>query len=117
MWKKFSRILPPASGRKQPIRPRFQPRIEGLEERSLPSVTPAFHVNTRTVLDQAHPAVASQPVPGGRSVVVWEDTFNQEGTDIDIKAQLYDGAGNRVGGEISVATSIFRETQPAVAMD
>src|SRR5262245_23846659 len=94
----------------------FRPRFETLEERALMSVGPEFHVNDfKVTLDQDTPAVASQSGPDGGSVVVWRDQFDSTG-DTDIKAQRFDGAGNKIGGEITVASTSFRESDPAVAM-
>jgi len=91
--------------------------LESLEDRNLMSVGLEFHVNTKTLLDQSHPDVASQQALSGRSVVVWQDQFDASNTDSDIKAQIFDGAGHKIGGEITVAATSSRETEPAVAMD
>ena len=51
----------------------------------------------------------------GSSVVVWTDTFSD--TDHDIRAQLFNAAGAKVGPEIAVSLSTLDENSPAVAMD
>ena len=96
---------------------KFRPRFEALEERDLMSVGPEFHINTKVQFNQHSVAVASQPAANGGSVAVWADQFNAAGTDIDIRAQRFDGAGNKVGNEIIVAGSARSETSPSVSMD
>src|SRR5262245_49565463 len=95
----------------------FRPRVEGLEERSLMTVGLEFHINSDTFLDQHQVAVASQPVANGRSVAVWTSQRDLDGRNTDLKAQLYDGFGSRIGGEITVANSIYNEREASVAMD
>jgi hypothetical protein len=98
----------------------FRPRFEALEERALMSVTPApeMHINTTTFFDQSQVAVASQPVANGRSVTVWTSVDEIGSGGQNVKAQLFDGAGNRIGGELNVAGIRFKnENNPAVAMD
>src|SRR5262249_16288526 len=83
-----------------------------LEDRTVPSVFgPEIHVNTRTINNQSQAATASSL--NGRSVVVWTDCFSS--TDRDIRAQIFDSAGRRVGREIIVAFSTRNEYDPAVA--
>jgi hypothetical protein len=57
-------------------------------------------VNTTTAGSQQYSKVAV--LSGGGFVVVWED---DGGTHPAIRAQRFDAAGNRVGGEIAIATS------------
>jgi hypothetical protein len=96
----------------------FRPKVEDLEGRALMSVVgPELHVNTATALNQSQVDVASQPVAGGWSVAAWTHQYNSTGTDTDIRVQRYDGAGNKVGGEITVAANIYQENSPSVAMD
>src|SRR5262245_23493584 len=96
---------------------RFRPQVEDLEGRALMSVVgPEIHVNTDTFLNQYQVDVASQPVVNGRSIAVWTHQYNQSG-DTDIRAQLYDGFGNRIGGEFNIAANIFPEREASVAMD
>jgi hypothetical protein len=51
----------------------------------------------------------------GRSVVVWTDT--RSSLDSDIKAQLFDSLGRKVGAEITIATGREKQHSPSVAMD
>lgn len=82
------------------------------------SVGPEFHINTTNFLDQHQVAVASQAAVNGRSVAVWTSVDEIGSNGQNIKAQLFDGAGNRIGGEINVAgTRFINESEPAVAMD
>src|SRR5687768_10005874 len=81
----------------------FRPGYEILEGRDLMSVGPEFHVNTTTVFDQNQVAVASQPVVNGRSVAAWTSVDEIGSGGQNVRAQVFDGAGNRVGGEINVA--------------
>jgi hypothetical protein len=115
--KSFANVFGKGQGARRAGRtPAFRPQIEALEERALLSVGPQFHINTKVSLAQDAPEVASQPVANGRSVVVWRDQYNTTG-DTDIRAQVYDGFGNKVGGEILVTASSRPENEPAVAMD
>ena len=96
----------------------FRPSVEVLEGRALMSVVgPELHVNSITSLHQDQVAVSSSPASNGGSVVAWRHQYNTSGTDTDIHIQRYDQFGNRAGGEITVAAGIYRESQPAVAMD
>jgi hypothetical protein len=107
----------PRQGRpaqRQPRRPSVRLECEGLEDRLCPSpIGSTFLVNTKTALHQYESANASSA--NGRNVVVWTDQSYQGNTDI--KAQVYDASGQKVGGEIAVAVSPRKEDQPAVAMD
>jgi Ca2+-binding RTX toxin-like protein len=69
-----------------------------------------FLVNTTTLHSQLTPVVTV--LADGRFVIVWGDT--SEGTGgtstadpADIRAQIFDALGNRVGGEILVNTETF----------
>jgi hypothetical protein len=113
----YLRRLFQANTRPTPTRrQRFLPSLEDLERRELMSVSPVeFQVNTKAIYRQFESVNAS--APNGRSVVVWTDEYNSSGTDTDIKAQLFDAAGHKLGGEITVASTWRAEHQPAVAMD
>ena len=87
---------------------------EILEERlPLTLSTVETHVNTTTANNQFEPDTASNA--SGRSVVVWTHRFSA--TDTDIKAQIFDANGNKVGSEITVANSGRNESDSAVSMD
>jgi len=91
-----------------------QLRLEPLQKRELFAVLAGESlVNSTTALDQSDAATAA--APDGRSVVVW--THQYSSSDTDIYAQRFDRSGNKVGGEIRVATSSRRESQPDVSMD
>jgi hypothetical protein len=94
---------------------RSRPALESLEGRQLLSLGAemVLAVNTTTRNDQFRPDTASSAT--GSSVVVWTDTFSI--TDHDIRAQLFNTAGNKVGPEIAVSLSTLDEIQPKVAMD
>jgi hypothetical protein len=89
---------------------------EALEVRDVPALLgPSdFMVNTATNLTQ-YESVNATNFSGTRSVVVW--THEYSSTDKDIRAQIYDGNGNKVGGEIWVASSGRNEYAPSVGMD
>ena len=54
----------------------------------------------------------------GQFVVAWEHDFNDNGTDIDVRAQRFDAAGNAVGGVQWIAASgAADEGSPSVGMD
>jgi len=92
--------------------------VEALEARDLMSVGPEFHINTERIFDQSQVAVASQPTLNGRSVAAWTSVNEIGNAGQNISAQIFDGAGNRVGGEIDVADIRFiNESEPSVAMD
>lgn len=87
---------------------------EALEDRTLLSLSGTeLLVNSTTLHPQNQPAVATSPI--GRSVVVW--TENKTSTDRDIKAQLYDFAGHKVGKELTITGTRNNEYNPVVAMD
>jgi hypothetical protein len=94
---------------------RSRPALESLEGRQLLSLGGEMvqAVNTTTRNDQFQSDTASSV--NGSSVVVWTDTFSL--ADHDIRAQLFNAAGNPVGPEIAVSLSTLDEISPAVAMD
>ncbi len=88
---------------------------EALEDRTLLSLSGTeFLVNTTKLHPENQPAVASSPTVG-RSVAVW--TYNKAYKDSDIKAQLFDSTGHKVGKEITIAGTRNNEYNPTVAMD
>jgi hypothetical protein len=90
---------------------------EALEDRVLPSASVTssdFLVNTQKHGVQDQPATASSS--NGSFVVVWTD-FKRGAHEGNIKAQRFDAAGHRVGGEILVAGGRSPQHNPAVAMD
>ncbi|MFO0959574.1 MAG: hypothetical protein U0800_19420 [Isosphaeraceae bacterium] len=76
-------------------------------------VGPELAVNVKTHNHQFEAATASSL--GGMSVIAWTDV--KAGADTDIRARLYNAAGNPVGGDIVVNNSTFADSDPAVAMD
>ncbi len=92
-------------------------RIDSLERREAPSVTPAgaeFRANVVTTSAQSAPAVASDD--DGNFVVVWES--RQDGSGYGIYARRYNSAGTAQTGEILVnSTTIGEQRFPSVAMD
>jgi hypothetical protein len=60
-----------------------------------------FPVNTYPASSQARPAVAMGP--GGSFVVVWQSLY-QDGDNLGVFAQRFDGSGARVGAEFQVNT-------------
>jgi hypothetical protein len=115
-WKSASPLRSDQGIRRgKPCRPRrCHLEIEVLEDRLTPSRSGLeFSVNTEYLKNQYESANASSL--NGRSVVVWTHRFSS--TDTDIRAQVYDDAGNRVGSEIHVANGTKNESQPAVAMN
>ncbi|MDB5432159.1 MAG: hypothetical protein JWP35_3275 [Caulobacter sp.] len=78
--------------------------------------TGEFVVNTSAYLYQFIPHVTS--LSGGGFVVTWYDE-SETGVDdsgLSVKAQMYDAAGTRVGGELLVNTNIdLDQYRPAVA--
>ena len=94
---------------------RSRPALESLEGRQLLSLGPEMisPVNTTTRNNQFDADNASSV--NGSSVVVWTDQFSV--TDHDIRAQLFNAAGAKVGPEIVVSFSSLDENSPAVAMD
>ncbi len=73
-----------------------------------------LQVNTESANAKTAPAVAGGP---DRFVVAWT-SLNQDGSGAGIYAQLFDGTGARVGGELLVnTTTTGNQTQPAVGMN
>ena len=72
-------------------------------------VGPEFQVNTQTTSDQLVPHVAT--TASGNFVVVWHDGGS---TPAGLSARRFDGAGNPLGGQFTVATNGQR---PDVAAD
>lgn len=102
----------------QPLRKRVQarPRLETLEDRAVPSLFGSeLHINTTTADDQFQVDTASQPTLNGATVHVW--THQSAFSATDIRAQRYDGMGNKNGDEIIVASSFRPESEPTVAVD
>ncbi|NOX95794.1 MAG: calcium-binding protein [Alphaproteobacteria bacterium] len=80
---------------------------------------PQFKVNTFDSLpegnDQTDPVVAG--LSNGNIVVVWQSPSEGGSSELDIKAQIYDLLGNKVGSEIRLNNNFFFDDQfaPAVA--
>jgi Ca2+-binding RTX toxin-like protein len=76
-----------------------------------------FLVNTITAGSQGEPSVAS--LASGGFVVTWTDRSGSVANDYgagDIRAQIYDHMGAKVGGELLVNTNTFvAQIRPAVA--
>ncbi|MEM9449486.1 MAG: Calx-beta domain-containing protein [Cyanobacteria bacterium P01_E01_bin.6] len=74
-----------------------------------------FLVNTETTDDQDTPAIAMNA--DGRFVITWESD-NQDGDGEGVYAQMYDSAGNIVGGEIAVSNLTAGDQEdPVVGID
>src|SRR5688572_24459360 len=71
-------------------------RLEGRCLLSVSPIGPEFRVNTYTPGGQGTPAVAADAA--GNSIVVWGRENPADGF-LDVYAQRYDAAGERVGGE------------------
>jgi hypothetical protein len=120
-FRQWARSGTSSGAQKAPVR-RLQ--CEALEDRILPSVTGTeILVNTSKVGLQSQAVTATSS--NGMSVVVWTD-FNKThygiptrllGDDGNIKAQLFNAAGQKVGGEILVAGGRSPHHHPTVAMD
>ncbi len=93
-------------------RNRSRPGLETLEGRQLMSLGGEFTVNTSIPSAQFDAANASSA--NGSSVVVWTNTLVK---GHDIRAQLFNAAGNKVGSEIFVSGSGADVATPSVAMD
>jgi serralysin len=73
-------------------------------------------VNTRTANRQSEPHVAA--LPNGGFVITWQDEPGEVVNALiyDIKAQVFDAAGNKVGGEFLVSTETANgQWRPQVA--
>ena len=109
-------------GRRRPARgqppPRFRPRVEPLEDRVLLShspLGPEFLANLNPAVGFAPAAVVASDAAGD-IVVAW--TSASEGSFGDVRARLFDPAGNPRGGEIDVSGGpVFAPTTIDVAMD
>ncbi|MFL6858509.1 MAG: calcium-binding protein, partial [Allosphingosinicella sp.] len=71
---------------------------------------PEFVVDTTSLHSQMAPTVAA--LPGGRFVVAWRDTSEGNGAagqfdPSDIRAQIYDSQGHKIGAEFRVNTETF----------
>jgi VCBS repeat-containing protein len=72
-----------------------------------------FRVNSTTQGDQTVPRVAMNA--SGQFVVVWQETIGQE---FNVRAQVYDANGNRIGGELLVHSDISgAQRAPDVIID
>jgi hypothetical protein len=89
-------------------------QCEALEDRVLPSVMGSEILVYTTKTSKQHQA-ASATSENGSSVVVWTEVKGN--VDRDVKAQRYDPSGNKVGGEITVATGFTPQHDAVVAMD
>ncbi len=88
--------------------------FDALERREVLSlVGPETSVNVKVLNHQFAAATASSY--SGRSVIAWTDI--KAGADTDIRARIYDAAGNPVGGDVIINNSGFADSGPAVAMD
>jgi Ca2+-binding RTX toxin-like protein len=73
-----------------------------------------FLVNTVTLDNQYEPTIAK--LASGGFVVSWSDVSGRGGSGSDIKAQIFDAAGNKVGTEFVVnTTTASDQMQPEVA--
>jgi hypothetical protein len=100
-----------AGAQREPVR---HLQVESLEDRNLLSLTGSeFLVNSTLSKPQYEAAVASSPI--GRSIVVW--TNPKAPKDYDIKGQIFDSSGHKIGKEITIAGSREHEHTAAVAMD
>jgi hypothetical protein len=72
-----------------------------------------FRVNTTTAESQGQPMVTYSPT--GESAIVWAGDSTTPGDQLDVFAQVYDAAGNPLGGEIKVNTNgAGTQDRPAV---
>src|SRR5262245_22282208 len=109
---KWARSGTRAGAQRAPVR---RLECETLEDRMLPSLTGAeFLINKTTPKPQSQAATASSST-AGRSIVVWTET--KSSLDSDIKGQIFDSLGRKVGGELLIATGREKQYTPAVAMD
>jgi hypothetical protein len=92
------------------VRSRLQ--CEALEDRTLLSLTGAQLFAAG--LPAADHAVLAR-YPGGRSVVAW--TTQNSPTNHDVKAQVFDAAGHKVGGVLTVAGGPQNQFSPSVAVN
>src|SRR3954447_1105799 len=72
-----------------------------------------FQVNTKTQFDQFDPSIAA--LPDGGFVISWAD--QQQSGAAEIKAQIFDAGGVKIGAEFLVGpTSSFNQVEPSVAV-
>jgi hypothetical protein len=102
------------SGTREGGQPHTARRLEcePLEERTLLSLTGA-QLFARSLSSQAHAALST--APGGRSVVAWETQVSS--LDHDIKAQIFDATGHKIGGVLTVAGGRSNQYTPTVAVN
>jgi hypothetical protein len=120
-FRQWARSGTSTGAQKAPVR---HLQCEALEDRVLPSVTGTeVLVNTQKIGPQRQAVTATSS--NGMSVVVWTD-FNKThygiptslwGDDGYIKAQRFNAAGQKVGGEILVAGGRSPQHNPTVAID
>ncbi|TAD90842.1 MAG: calcium-binding protein [Alphaproteobacteria bacterium] len=75
-----------------------------------------FLVNTTTIGLQGNPRIAA--LSGGGFVVTWFDnnTTGDDPSNHAVRAQIYDGAGSKVGGQFRVNTTVANsQDQPSIA--
>lgn len=95
-------------------RPSLRPQWDCLEDRLVLSLAgPEIFVNTNRVGAQQQAATAT--ASNGNSVVVWTEVKGR--SDRDVKAQRFDAAGLKLGGEIVVASGRNPQHSPSVAVD
>jgi hypothetical protein len=66
-----------------------------------------FFVDSTTTGAQSLSSAAA--LRSGAFIVVWQDTSNSAATGTDVRGQLFDAAGNKVGGEFTVTTTVAGE--------
>jgi hypothetical protein len=69
-----------------------------------------------TSLDRDSQATVAM-ADNGRFIVAWTHDYTGDGSDHDVRGQLFDAAGNAVGGTRWLAASLEQETDPSVGMD
>ena len=100
-------------------RRQFQPRIEALEDRCMPSVTAVsneFRVNQTTAGSQSTSGDRTiAAAPDGRFIEVWTNTtLNNVST---IKARLYNADGTALSNEFQISTAGSANGLPSIAVD
>jgi hypothetical protein len=106
----------------------FRPRVERLEDRTVPSFLPVgneFQVNTTTAGDQIDPTIAA--APDGHFVVVYATPSLDSGSPMALVARIFNADGTPATGEIPVNQSSVYSVigqpngppsgPPSVAMD
>lgn len=94
-----------------PLQPQPRLQCEALEDRMLLSLTGA-QLFAHSLPAADHAIVATS---GGHSVVAW--TIENSPINHDIKAQLFDASGHKVGGVVTVAGGSLNQYSPAVAVN